>query len=123
MADSPSPTNSRLFLSQPKSTLRDSPRPPPLGVSQLLSSRPFRTSNPRRDLTTAFKVFKGLWASLEKCVVLRESCGRLGERAAEVLRGVEEKLAVVEREVGAGEKKGYEFKGSAGADNRLKIQS
>ena len=120
--DLPSPTNSRLSLSQPKS-LRDSPRPRPLCVSLLLSSRPFRTTNPRRDLTTAYKVFKGLWASLEKCDVLRESCTRLGERAAEVLSGVEGKLQAVEREGGVGEEKGYEFKGSAGADNRLKIQS
>ncbi|GAA5873233.1 hypothetical protein JCM16303_001060 [Sporobolomyces ruberrimus] len=71
---------------------------PPESVALVLRSTPFKSSSTRRDLTTSYRGFKAAWTAIEQVQVLSQSCRRLGERAAEVLMAVREKLEEVERE-------------------------
>lgn len=108
--------------------------PPPASVSLIFQSTPFKPSSTRRDLSTSYRAFKASWAAIEQVQVLSTSCRRLGERAAEVLNAVREKLESIDQE--EKEKlngkvvleKAYEFqKGKEGEDSAgktiFKIQS
>lgn len=71
---------------------------PPESVALVLRSTPFKSSSTRRDLTTSYRGFKAAWTAIEQVQVLSQSCRRLGERAADVLMAVREKLEEVEKE-------------------------
>jgi len=106
----------------------------PASVRVVLQSTPFKPSSTRRNLATSYRAFKAAWTAIEQVQVLSTSCRRLGERSAEVLNLVREKLELIDRE--EREKlngkvvleKAYEFqKGKEGEDSAgktiFKIQS
>jgi hypothetical protein len=106
-------------------------------VQRALALRPFKPVTTRRDLSTSFRAYSTAWTTLDHVAVLTSACRRLGERAAEVLLAVHDKLKELDDEEKAANEgkvvleRSYEFRregsedgqGGQGGLTKLKIQS